>query len=160
MRAIYCRVSTVSQKLDRQLLGLTDGTDSKNQILYEDRCSGMIPLSERPAGSRMLRDIEEGLIDTVVCWELSRLGRDLISILEQTREFTEKGIQLIVQKEGIRLLLDDGKPNPIASLLISCLSSLAELFRTQQLEAQREGILVRKNAGLYTGRKRGSVHSC
>ena len=156
---MYCRVSTITQKLDRQLLGLTDGENSDEYRIYEDKCSGSIPLKDRPAGARLLKDIEEGLVDTVVCWELSRLGRDLISVLEQTREFTEKGIQLIVQKQGIKLLLDDGSPNPIASLLISTMSSIAEMGRLSILEKQREGIEARKRAGLYTGRKRGTTES-
>ena len=69
----YVRVSTVEQKLDRQLLAY-----DKADIIYSDKVSGKD--KERP----QLKLLLEGLVpgDIVVVKSLDRLSRSTVDLLE------------------------------------------------------------------------------
>jgi DNA invertase Pin-like site-specific DNA recombinase len=153
----YSRVSSVSQSLDRQ----TEAFSAKQQFdrSYVDRVSGIVPFAERPSGARLLEDCREGMIGEIHFHELSRLGRDTFDILATVQSFVKMGIQVVVQKEGIRLLDDNGKLNPTASIIIAVLSALAGIERQNIRERQLEGIAIAKAKGLYAGRRHGTRES-
>jgi len=153
----YSRVSSVSQNLGRQ----TEGFSASQQFdrTYTDKISGIVPFAERPNGARLLEDCRAGLIQEIHFWELSRLGRDTLDITVTIQFFVKAGIQVVVVKEGIRLLDDDGKLNPTASIIIAVLSALAGIERTNIKERQLEGIAIAKAQGKYVGRKHGTTES-
>jgi DNA invertase Pin-like site-specific DNA recombinase len=153
----YSRVSSVGQSLDRQ----TEGFSAKQSFdrTYADKVSGIVPFAERPSGSRLLEDCQQGIIGEVHFWELSRLGRDTFDILTTVQHFVKMGVQVIVAKEGIRLLDDSGKLNPTASIIIAVMSALAGIERQNIRERQLEGIAVAKAQGKYVGRKHGTTES-
>ncbi len=75
----YVRVSSMDQKIDRQLLAY-DKADS----IYIDKMSGV--KRDRPELERMLNDLQAG--DTVVVKSIDRLSRstkDLLEIVEQIK---------------------------------------------------------------------------
>lgn len=153
----YSRVSSASQNLDRQ----TEGFSAKQQFdrTYVDKVSGIVPFAERPSGARLLDDCREGMIGEIHFHELSRLGRDTLDILATVQSFVKMGVQVIVAKEGIRLLDDNGKLNPTASIIIAVLSALAGIERQNIRERQLEGIAIAKAKGLYAGRRHGTRES-
>ena len=153
----YSRVSSVRQNLGRQ----TEGFSSSQAFdrTYTDKISGIVPFAERPSGSRLLEDCRSGVVGEIHFWELSRLGRDTLDITATIQFFVKAGIQVVVQKEGIRLLDENGKLNPTASIIIAVLSALAGIERTNIRERQLEGIAVAKAQGRYVGRKHGTVES-
>ena len=153
----YSRVSSVSQKLERQ----TEGFSAKQKFdrTYTDKISGIVPFAERPSGARLLEDCHKGIIGEVHFWELSRLGRDTFDILTTVQTFVKMGVQVIVAKEGIRLLDDNGKLNPTASIIIAVMSALAGVERQNIKERQLEGIARAKLKGKYVGRKHGTTES-
>jgi DNA invertase Pin-like site-specific DNA recombinase len=51
------------------------------------------------------------------------------------------------KKEGLSTLLEGGKQNPVAKLLVSILSTLAKIDYNNRREAQREGIARAKAGG-------------
>src|SRR5699024_4104572 len=83
-------------------------------------------------------------------------GRDAINVLQTIKRFTELGVNVKSQKEGLNTLLEDGRQNPVAKLLVSVLSTLAEIDYNNRKEAQREGIARAKAEGTYNGRANGS----
>jgi DNA invertase Pin-like site-specific DNA recombinase len=77
--------------------------------------------------------------------------------VQQTiKRFTELGVNVKSKKEGLNTLLDNGDQNPVAKLLVSVLSTLAEIDYTNRREAQQEGIARAKAEGKYNGRANGT----
>jgi DNA invertase Pin-like site-specific DNA recombinase len=156
-RVGYSRVSTADQNLDRQ----TATFDSLQlDYIHQDKVSGATPFAERPAGRRLLKDAEAGNLSEIHFTEVSRVGRDVVDITVTLHRFAELGIQVIVHKEGIRLLNDDLKTlNPTAQIILSVMSALSMIERQHILERQREGIAVAKAKGKYIGRRTGTKES-
>jgi DNA invertase Pin-like site-specific DNA recombinase len=153
----YSRVSSASQSLDRQQEGLS--ASQKFDRTYADKISGVIPFADRPSGSRLLEDCRSGVIGEIHFHELSRMGRDTLDILSTVQFFVKERIQVVIAKEGIRLLDDSGKLSPVASIIIAVMSALASIERTHLRERQLEGIAIAKAKGLYAGRRHGTKES-
>lgn len=141
MKATYIRVSTNEQQTDRQDKE-TYGT------IYTDKVSGSISFKERPAGAKLIAAIEEGIIKELHVHSIDRLGRNTIDILTTIEYITNQGCNLISKKEGLQMLID-GKPNPMAKMLIGILSTLAEFELQRIKERQAEGIAAAKLKGTY-----------
>ena len=149
MKATYVRVSTFEQNISRQLEG-------KEGEVYWDKVSGTVAFEDRENAGRLLADAEAGKIKEVEVHSIDRLGRDAINVLQTIKRFTELGVNVKSQKEGLNTLLDNGDQNPVAKLLVSVLSTLAEIDYNNRREAQREGIERAKAEGKYNGRANGT----
>jgi DNA invertase Pin-like site-specific DNA recombinase len=147
MRVKYIRVSTIEQNTDRQ--------DDFKGLTYKDKCSGSIAFKNRKEASKLLanNDVTEILVHSI-----DRLGRNTIDIMNTIQDFTDRGINVVSQKEGLQTILD-GKENPIAKMMIGILGTLAEFELTRIKERQLEGITKAKAKGVYVGRSRGSAES-
>ena len=150
MKVFYSRCSTVEQNTDRQLIN-TDGF-----TVMEDKCSGMIPLYERPYGSQIKKLIDEGKLTHLEVHDITRLGRSSLDILTVYRELTEKGIMVVSRNPNIRNMDDSGKPDAFSELLLNLLASLSSYEKTLIAERQKEGIEIRKAKKLYRGRVIGT----
>ena len=141
MRTIkYIRVSTQDQNTARQK------TDRESLI---DVCSGSIPFAERKSGSKLVRMADSGQLDCLLVHSIDRLGRDTLDILKTIEHFTERGINVISEKEGINALNVDGKPNLMTKLITSILATLAEFERERIKERITEGVQRAKERGAY-----------
>ncbi|WP_142715566.1 recombinase family protein [Fodinibius sediminis] len=149
MKATYVRVSTFEQNISRQLEG-------KEGEVYWDKVSGMVAFEDREDAARLLADAKAGKIDEVEVHSIDRLGRDAINVLQTIKRFTEMGVNVKSQKEGLNTLLENGDQNPVAKLLVSVLSTLAEIDYNNRREAQREGIARARAEGKYNGRANGT----
>ena len=149
MRVSYQRVSTVDQSTARQ---------ESNLKSYVDKCSGSIAFSERPAAIKLLKDIESGGITAIEVHSIDRLGRNTIDIMQTIQLLTNKGINVISNKEGLQTIVN-GKENPVSKLMIGILGTLAEFELTRIKERQMEGIEKAKAKGVYAGRNVGSKES-
>jgi DNA invertase Pin-like site-specific DNA recombinase len=149
MIATYIRVSTFEQNISRQLEG-------KEGKVYWDKISGTVPFEDRPAAGRLLADAKAGKVDEIQVHSVDRLGRDAINVLQTIKTFTELKVNIRSKKEGLSTLLENGKQNPVAKLLVSVLSTLAEIDYNNRREAQREGIEKAKAQGKYKGRTNGT----
>ena len=157
MIALYVRTSVITSKTDRQELAMVEGVEGQDFRFYTDTgASGAVALRDRPAGKRLWEDVENGEISEIRFHEISRAGRNLVDVIATLHQFAEMGVQVVVEKEGIRLLQNDGKINPVASMILSVLASIANIERTTLLERQAEGIAVAKAKGKYLGRRSGS----
>lgn len=149
MIAIYKRVSTVEQNTDRQDLQI------EGAKVFIDKISGSIPLAERPEGKKLMNLIKEGEVIELHVHSIDRLGRNTIDILTTIKLITSYNCNVISQKEGLTMLID-GKPNPIAILMIGILSTLAEFELSRIKERQIEGIAKAKLKNVYAGRTTGT----
>jgi len=154
MKVLYSRCSTISQNPSRQL------TKSKEyDYVLTDYCSGSIPLFERPQGSQIKRLIEEGHKVSISINSIDRLGRDLLSTIQVWDELTKKGIKIICQNPNITNITDEGKVDKFSELMMSILSTMSSFEKTLIKERQMEGIRIRKEKGLYSGRRIGTTET-
>ena len=154
MIVLYTRVSTLEQNPDRQL------TNSKDyDYILTDYCSGSIPLYERPKGSEVKKMIENGTLTRLVIHDVTRIGRNTLDVLSIWSELTERGIVIECKNPNIRNINDDGKVDKFSELMLSILSTMSQFEKSLIRERQLEGIKVRKEKGLYGGRRIGTVDS-
>ncbi len=154
MNVLYCRVSTLDQKTDRQRVN-----DADYKLIVEDKCSGAIPFFERPGGIEIKKLVDNNILTSLSVWQIDRLGRNLRDIINTIHYFAEKKITIYFVSQGLRTLDEQGKENPISKLIISILGIVGEMERSQIKERQLEGIRIAKLKGTYTGRKTGSKES-
>lgn len=154
MVVLYTRVSTLEQNPDRQL------TNSKDyDYILTDYCSGSIPLYERPKGSEVKKMIDNGTLTRLVIHDVTRIGRNTLDVLSIWSELTERGIVIECKNPNIRNINDDGKVDKFSELMLSILSTMSQFEKSLIRERQLEGIKVRKEKGLYGGRRIGTVDS-
>ena len=154
MRVFYTRVSTEDQNEGRQLKNV-DGYD----YVFTDKCSGAIPLWERPKGSQIKKLIDKGDLKHLEVHSIDRLGRDTLSVLNLWKELTERDIRLVCRNPNFQNLNEDGKTDMFSELMISILSTMSDFERKMIRERQREGIERCKLEGKYRGRAVGTKES-
>ena len=109
MNALYCRVSTLDQKTDRQRI------HEKNfRSVIEDTCSGAVPFFDREGGKKVKKLIEKKAISSLSAWSIDRLGRDLRDIINTLHYFNERKVSVTFVSQGLVTLDADGKENAIA----------------------------------------------
>ena len=118
MNVKYLRVSTLNQEQLRQEYKL-DKLNIKFKKSYEDKMTGKT--KERPQLKKMLEEVKEG--DTVYCESISRLGRSLKDLIEIIDTLINKGVRVVILKEGI------DTSNSTYKLLLGIFGSIAEMER-------------------------------
>ena len=154
MRVFYSRVSSEEQNEARQLKNV-DGFD----YVFTDKCSGSIPLWERPKGSQIKKLIDIGDLKHLEVHSIDRLGRDTLSVLHIWKVLTEMDIRLVCRNPNFQNLNEDGKTDMFSELMISILSTMSDFERKMIRERQREGIERCKLEGKYRGRAVGTKES-
>ena len=82
---IFSRVSTNLQDYQRQTIELKEFSSKMNFDvidIFEERISGAKENDERPVLTSMIEFVKKNNIDKVLCWELSRIGRNTIEVLK------------------------------------------------------------------------------
>lgn len=147
MKAKYIRVSTTEQNSARQ--------QEEGFKIYEDKISGLIPFTDRPMAKRLLDDIDKGIISEVYVHSIDRLGRSQLDILQTIKMLTEKGVNVVAQKEGLHTMVD-GKENPYSKVILGIMATFAEFEVNQKKERQREGIRMAQKRNVYKDGRGGS----
>ena len=151
---IYARVSSIGdrQSTDRQVLDLQEYAKSAKLDLvqtFEEHISGAKKNQERPVLTQAIDYCKENGVDMLLCSELSRVGRSSFEVLATVKDLIDHKINLYLQKEKFTLLDDEGKPSMLAPIIISVLSTCAQL--------ERDNIQFRLNSGLKRYIERGGV---
>ena len=143
MKVLYCRVSSIEQKTDRQRVN-----EKEYKLVIEDKCSGSISFFEREGGKEILKLITKGILTSLSVWTIDRLGRDLRDIMNTIHFFNQKNICIHFISQGLQTLDEQNQENPISKMMISVLGVVGEMERTQIRERQREGIRIAKLKGV------------
>lgn len=155
---IYSRVSTNSQDYKRQTEELLEFSKNNNYEVvnvFEEKVSGGKTNEERPQLLEMINFIKSNKIDKVLCWELSRLGRNTIEVLKTIQLLNENCISLYIKNHNIETLNNKCEINPMSQFLIQILTSVSEMEKTQIRQRIKSGYeSFRKNGG-KVGRKDG-----
>ena len=154
MRVFYSRVSSDdgSQNPERQLQNLK-GFD----YVFTDMCSGSIPLFERPKGSQIKKLIDENKLTLLEIHSIDSLGRSTLDTLIVWQEMIQKGITIVCRNPNIRNIDENGNVDKFSELMLSILSTMSQFEKSLIRERQLEGIKIRKEKGLYGGRRIGTT---
>ena len=144
---IYCRVSTVEQTTENQLLRIQQaGYEVIPQRVVSETISGSVEAMKRPAFKALVdHKLEAG--DTLVVLKLDRLGRDNIDVQQTITTLTNSGINLVS--------LDLGKHDLTSSegkLMLQIFSAFAEFERNRIRERTQAGLDRAKSEGKKLGR--------
>lgn len=155
---IASRVSTSIQDNRRQVEELKDFSKKMNYDVvnvFEEIISGAKKNEERPELMKMIQYIQQNKVDKVLCWELSRLGRNTIEVLKTIQMFNENKISLYIKNYNIETLTDNKEINPLSQFMIQILTSVSEMERTQIRQRVKSGYEVFRSNGGKVGRKEG-----
>lgn len=155
---IQSRVSTNIQDNKRQVDELKDySTKMKYEVLsvFEEKISGAKNNEERPQLLEMIDYVKKNNVDKVLCWELSRLGRNTIEVLKTIQLLNENKISLYIKNYNIETLTDDKEINPLSQFMVQILSSVSQMERTQIRQRIKSGYDNFRTNGGRVGRKEG-----
>ncbi|MBC2464749.1 recombinase family protein [Clostridium saccharobutylicum] len=125
----YLRVSTKKQDTGRQDIQL-DKLGIKFDKEYIDKMTGKT--NERHQLNKMLLELTEG--DTVYSESISRLGRSLKDLIDIVERLINKGVRVVIVKEGIDTNSSTYK------LLLGIFGGVAEMERETIQERVIQGI--------------------
>ena len=150
----YIRVSTDKQTCKNQKLAIREYCKAhrlRNIQWVSETISGTKKPDKRKLG-KLLNVVQTG--DTIICTELSRLGRSLMMILNVLQELLERGVKVIAIKEGYEL-----GDNIQSKVLAFAFSLAAEIERQLISQRTKEALALRKTQGVVLGRPKGRKNS-
>lgn len=149
----YIRVSTDKQTLENQKHKILEYA-YENKITIDDFIQVEIS-SRKNQKDRLIDEIFSKLKkdDTLIVTELSRLGRNMLEILNLIERFNESNIKLIFVNQ---LELSTAN-NALSKLLLSIYSYFAETEREIISERTKQGIAAAKSQGKLIGRQKGQL---
>lgn len=155
---IQSRVSTNIQDNKRQVDELKEYSNRMGyEVLsvFEEKISGAKNNEERPQLLEMIDFVKKNNVDKVLCWELSRLGRNTIEVLKTIQLLNENKISLFIKNYNIETLTDKKEINPLSQFMVQILSSVSQMERTQIRQRVKSGYDNFRTNGGKVGRKQG-----
>jgi DNA invertase Pin-like site-specific DNA recombinase len=155
LKIFYTRVSTEDQSELRQLKDTEKGFD----YVLGDKCSGTIPLWDRPRGKQIKELIDQDKVKEIHIHSIDRLGRNTLDVLGRWKELTDLGVRIVCRKPNLQNIDVDQKTDPFSQLLLEILTSMSS-FEKSLIDMRRsEGIERTKklHPERYSGRKIGSI---
>ena len=139
----YARISTRTQNDDSQIDELLAAGCDPDHLFTDRGVSGK--LTKRPELDACLAYLREG--DVLVITRLSRAMRSLRHLLDLAHELQDRGIDLVVLKQGIDTSTPHGR------LTFNILGSVDEFTRELIVEGTKEGLAAARARGRTGGRK-------
>jgi len=144
---IYTRVSTLDQTIDNQLIELRDHCSKMGwEIVKEyadEGLSGTLSRDKRPALNSLIKDAYRKRFDSVVCWDISRIGRSMKELILFLSDMKDRGIGICSVRQGFDTSTSMGE---IMFQFVGILSSW-----------EREMIRERTLAGLERAKSQGKT---
>ncbi|MBX5317017.1 recombinase family protein [Staphylococcus caprae] len=144
----YARVSSIDQKLERQMENLKAFGAEK---IFTEKQSGK-SIENRPIFQEALNFVRIG--DRFVVESIDRLGRNYDEIIRTVNYLKEKEVQLMITSLP---MMSEVIGNPLLDkfmkdLIIQILAMVSEQERNENKRRQEQGIKVAKEKGIYKGR--------
>ena len=146
----YIRVSTDKQTVENQRFEITNYAKNNNIEIdkwISEQISGTISPDKRNLG-KLLKCLQPG--DSIICSELSRLGRSMFMIMSILNQLMEMNVAIYTVKEGYKLGQDLQ-----SKVLAFAFSISAEIERTLIAERTTEALKRCKAEGVTLGRPKG-----
>ena len=149
----YTRVSTDKQHTDNQRSHILDYAHRHglhiNKIIEKT-------ISSRKSKSERLIDDTLDLLenkDTLLVYDLDRLGRSTLETLQIIEDIKLRGIKLVFTKTGV--IIDNGNIDPMNEMMLTMLSGFAQLERSFISQRTKLGLARVKANGTILGRRKG-----
>lgn len=155
---IYSRVSTITQDYTRQTEELKEYSQKMGFNVvktFEEKISGGKNNEDRPKLMEMILFIKDNNIDKVLCWELSRIGRNSIEVLKTIKLLNDNCISLYIKNYNIETLNERNEVNPLSQFMIQILTSVSEMEKTTIRQRVKSGYDQFRKGGGRVGRKEG-----
>ena len=139
---ILARVSTNGQEYDRQVNELMDYSNRVGwsvERVFANKVSGAAKNADRDEIRELVEYVKGHEIKRVLCLEISRLGRNTLEALKVIQTLNENGVSLYVKNYNLETLNEDGKVNPVASLICTILLEIASMERLTIKERMASG---------------------
>lgn len=156
--AIYVRVSSDLQDYERQILELKQIAEEKKLSIskdgvFEDKLSGYKDEYEREGLKSLMNYCLKNSIKKVLIWELSRLARKQLVLLQLVEFFEKNNINVYFKKQGLWLLNDSGKKDDTVGMMISVMGWYgeyeAQLMKDRFISQKK----LNESLGKYNGGK-------
>ncbi|HPQ72197.1 MAG TPA: recombinase family protein [bacterium] len=155
--AIYTRKST-EEGLDQEFNSLDAQREAAEAFIASQRHEGWEALPnryddggysggnmDRPALQRLLEDIEEGHVDSVVTYKVDRLSRSLLDFTKIVETFERQGVTFVSVTQAFNTTTSMGR------LTLNILLSFAQFEREIIGERIRDKVAAAKRKGKYMG---------
>ena len=155
---IYARVSTSAQDYTRQITELRNYAWKQNYKIvreFSEKISGGKKIEERAAIKELLDFVKSNQVEKVLVYECSRLSRRQLDFLYIIEQLTEARVSLYVLQNGLETLLPDGRPSPLASLVLGVISEFNSLEKSLIRARMASGYEHHRALGGRVGRKEG-----
>jgi len=149
----YIRVSTEQQSTENQKHKILEYAQN-NKIIIDEFIELEIS-SKKSQKERLLDDVFNKLKsgDIFICTELSRLGRNMLEILNLIEKFNKIGIKLIFTNQPE---LSTNQNEALSSLLLAIYGYFAQTEREIISERTKQGLAAARAQGKVLGRPKGS----
>jgi DNA invertase Pin-like site-specific DNA recombinase len=155
---IFSRVSTQAQDYQRQtneLLEYADKMGYSVEKVFEEKISGAKKNEERKELMAMMSFIKSNQIEKVLTWELSRIGRNAVQVLQVIEMLNDAKISLYIKNYNLETLNPNGTVNPLSQFMVQILNSVNEMERQTIVQRLRSGYSAARSKGVRVGRKTG-----
>ena len=147
----YVRVSTDTQTVENQKFTIENYCTENSLIVkkwIEETISGKISVNTRKLGG-LISALKKG--DTLICSEISRLGRDMLMVMGVLNDCMRKGVKIIAIKGNYSL--ENNLHSKVFAMAYSIASELERDFislRTKDALARRkrEGVILGHPVGI------------
>jgi len=147
--AIYCRVSTLDQNPQTQLLDLEQLASQRGfkvvKVYTDHGISGT--RTKRPGLDAMLADARRGQLDVVLVWSCDRVARSTRHLLEVLDELSRLQVQFVSFREAL------DTSGPLGRAVTIIIGAIAELERSLIVERVRAGLRRARLEGRHIGRR-------
>jgi DNA invertase Pin-like site-specific DNA recombinase len=155
---IFSRVSTQAQDYQRQteeLLEYANKMGYSVENVFEEKISGAKKNEERKELMAMMSFIKSNQIEKVLTWELSRIGRNAVQVLQVIEMLNDAKISLYIKNYNLETLNPNGTVNPLSQFMVQILNSVNEMERQTIVMRLRSGYSSARSKGIKVGRKTG-----
>ena len=150
--AIYCRVSTLDQTVDNQLIELRDHCSKMGWEItkeYSDEgLSGTLSRDKRPALNSLIKDAYRKRFEAVVCWDISRIGRSMKELVLFLSDMKDRDIGIVSVRQGFDTSTTMGE------MMFQFVGILSAWEREMIRERTIAGLERAKSEGKTLGRKK------
>ncbi|MCE5313771.1 MAG: recombinase family protein [Armatimonadota bacterium] len=155
--AIYTRKST-DEGLEQEYNSLDAQREAAEAYIASQKHEGWVALSkkyddggftganmDRPALKRLLRDVEDGKIDSIIVYKVGRLSRSLLDFAKIIETLDSHGVSFVSVTQQFNTT------TPMGRLTLNILLSFAQFEREIISERVRDKIAGAKRKGKFTG---------
>lgn len=152
--AAYCRISTDKEEQVNSLRNqkeffedyINKHDDWTLVEIYFDEGKSGTTTEKRDGFNKMIAACKQGLIDTVLTKEVSRFGRNVVDVLNYTRDLKAMEINVIFASDGIDTATEEGE------LRLSIMASLAQEESRKTSQRVKFGHHCQMEKGVVFGR--------